>query len=422
MDTRYHYSEGVDTLFSAQHKLFSTSRAKNGKRIHDDSPPHPAKRTCPYSDFGRTTTGFEIKAPQPQRLITSALLIDGAFTCNSRSGTAIGIDASTFKDIPSHLPPKRAFCTTPNGTPLCVEVEELSESGERITHQLSLVLRTDAANIYSNDPELKPVTRMPTNTLCKSNPIFENEAIAKVKLAQANYKQQLLEITPKQQANIIKLNHRNQNQLMASSSGHTQQARASDYVKNFALELGKCEWLHLIGYFIAGEEKQHEGNLVAGTAHANTEMLLAIEKHIPTIRAAYPDKFTINVKAELLSHGSQIANSIHYTVITEDFEFTLTFNAQTTNKPHAVYEYYFKQIIENLINKHKNQKMADTTLTEQPEQPTTPPPVILPYFKKNPIPGAPKKNGLFTKYEGNEENIDPKQPLGTAYPARAIIF
>lgn len=347
--------------------------------------------------------GLPIKAPMPIRpLKTSILLHPHAFSSDSDSGTENTSESEMareleegFKQVESYRAIKRIITRTPGGTPSSVSIEG-DIPGEEETLILSSHL--GSAVIFSNNPALKPVNLKPVTTICSSNPVLNRDALAKVtpavgisKTQATTITQKSLEQTKRENKSRSKRRVCSQNKAVAAPNIKESEASASKYAKfiEISREQVSWEWLHLIAHQILGEESQTAENLVAGTNHANTEMLLIIEQHIKLIADAYPDGFELSTKAELISKNVQLSNRIHYTIITPDFKLPLIFNARTENKPHTDYGQYFKVFIETLL-KHANAKNLASSSDPVTSRSTTPN-ILPPFFTPKPIPKKPEK-------------------------------
>lgn len=140
-----------------------------------------------------------------------------------------------------------------------------------------------------------------------------------------------------------------QNAVMAKSGINAKKAGATRYAqgfKGFPSDL-KCEWLHLIAYFVLGKLSQRPDNLGCGSFHSNTDMIF-IEQHLPRLARAYPDGFDLDVKAHFIK-DTQLLDRIEYTITTKDFILPFEFNAQQQSASSLSFNLYISQLFEILI-------------------------------------------------------------------------
>ena len=130
---------------------------------------------------------------------------------------------------------------------------------------------------------------------------------------------------------------------------------ATAYVKATKLfdDTIKAEWLHKLPYAIFGEDSQTDANLVAGTGHANTDMMF-IEECIPLLQQKYPNGIRLVVKANLIP-GTHIATTISYQIITPECHLPiLEFNAQDRVKPHILIRDYMRVFVNISVDRKKS--------------------------------------------------------------------
>ncbi len=141
-----------------------------------------------------------------------------------------------------------------------------------------------------------------------------------------------------------------QNKEMVEKDNPEKMGSATQYAKASQLfpEKKFWEWLHLVAFSVLGKEGQHEGNLVAGTKHANTDMMF-VESLINYFSKSYPEGFLLDVEADLIEK-TQLAKEIKYTIETKDFVLSFAFNAQSNIKPHVLYQDYIRSLGSALID------------------------------------------------------------------------
>lgn len=162
----------------------------------------------------------------------------------------------------------------------------------------------------------------------------------------------------------------------------------------------KWEWLHLIAHMILAKLSQNVDNLVAGTNHANTEMIFA-DIDIPYLSKMYPDGFRLEIWADLLQdpqgkETTQLANMIFYKITTKDFTRTIPFYAQNPNKPHIHFGSFLHVFLTSLVETAKAaEQAARTAQTNQ----------------NNNNAGAPQNNPPSTPFVNNHPHLGYRKKL-----------
>lgn len=106
----------------------------------------------------------------------------------------------------------------------------------------------------------------------------------------------------------------------------------------------KWEWLHLVAHRLIGGRGQVPENLVAGTYHANTAMLLVAEQHIE--KMVRENRPVILEVSAYLKEGSQVASRIDYSIKVEGArDINFTFDARTQVKPPLVVGKYTEELL-----------------------------------------------------------------------------
>lgn len=209
--------------------------------------------------------------------------------------------------------------------------------------QLRLDRKIGPLAFYSNDSQedASESSQNERNSVQLDPAFYASTQYAAIKNIQENAKHKVAFITKKSlsrtQSSYKASGYkriRSQNQEMASSSSQSRTASATDYAEAAQLYSGKVrwEWLHLVAYAIQGPESQDVGNLVAGTQHANTDMMF-VEGIIPYLASQYPDGFTLEIDADLLP-DTHIATKITYVIKTDEFTLAFDFDPQVETKPH----------------------------------------------------------------------------------------
>lgn len=164
--------------------------------------------------------------------------------------------------------------------------------------------------------------------------------------------------------------------------------KAEDYAAaaGLVVEGVEWEWLHEVGklfarfldkpQWTATSGLQSVDNLIAGTTHANTEMLLAENVIKKLLISKYPQGFTLRVKANLMKKkedGQTTKEYLHmgtyleYDIITPDFTLSKIFNLQTMNQPHYDYQRYVEAELKVHMDLHTDNE-ADFKLFEENDE------------------------------------------------------
>ena len=201
-------------------------------------------------------------------------------------------------------------------------------------------------NFYSSSP---PIPRQ------QQDPLTINQnALKEVKSVQGNSKKQSILVTDKLLKKMAKKirhasgRHISQNKVMATGKEKNASAGLHAKAAGFSNQVAKWEWLHLIAHFILGKKAQHEDNLVCGTYHSNTDMLF-VETQFPAIAKAYPEGFEIDINAKLVD-GTQVAQTIFYTIRTPHFSLEFSFDALKNHTPHFSTLEYIRAMVAVLLN------------------------------------------------------------------------
>jgi hypothetical protein len=118
------------------------------------------------------------------------------------------------------------------------------------------------------------------------------------------------------------------------------------------------EWNHLIAHRIMANDAQVPENLVAGTKHANTNMLLVIEQHLTKEFVLQNEPVTLDVTA-WVKPGTDCARTIDYAVKLKEMPVLLfKFDMNATTKPSVIVGEIAAKVIErkmeNIVSKKIN--------------------------------------------------------------------
>lgn len=173
---------------------------------------------------------------------------------------------------------------------------------------------------------------------------------------------------------------KSQNRVMTKDHISEKRGSATAYAKATELFSGELrwEWLHLVAHMIGGKDSQQTENLVGGTAHANTWMMLA-EGEINYLAEQYKEGIRLQIRANLIP-GTHIATEIEYTMTAGKFSLPFTFNAQSSSAPHVDFQDYLHSFIKALVEPEPNQQKQTT--------PTSPMPLLF-VNKRKPDPQNP---------------------------------
>lgn len=157
-----------------------------------------------------------------------------------------------------------------------------------------------------------------------------------------------------------------QNAQMVEIGAPAKNGSANKYVDSLKLYDGKirCEWLHLVAYSFIGKAGQHADNLVAGSEHANTQMM-SVEKQVKKLAKIYKE-VNIIVTADLIPN-THVAKKINFLIITMDFSIKFQFDPAATDKPHYTLDKYISKIIEKCVEKAKDKQTNDETTSSTPK-------------------------------------------------------
>lgn len=197
-------------------------------------------------------------------------------------------------------------------------------------------------------------------------PTKEGPAWKAIKQPEGNQKSNSIEFTSEhlqKMENFEKPKSRNQQKVVCETDENQKNASATKYANELKIAKGlKFEWLHLIAFNMLHLISQAEGNLVVGTAHANT-LMIPPERMIPNLAKYFEDiglaTLTLEAKADLVK-GTQVATYIDYDIIIttktgESFIIPFQFNAQNRVKPHKdmkiIMDGIFKVMVEGIVTK-----------------------------------------------------------------------
>ncbi|MBI2785357.1 MAG: hypothetical protein HYX60_03220 [Legionella longbeachae] len=248
---------------------------------------------------------------------------------------------------PYHRPIEKVIKTTSSGSPLVIETPGKSVLNR--SRRMGFIYFFDNQLTSPNlTPEKKKLSG--DSLFFKSSPY---EAIQSKKVPK---KYQTIDISTKLlNASKQKIKRNNnqrqisQNKVMVNTGVKESKGSATQYVKATQLfdPHTKQEWLHLVAHRILATAAQHVDNLVSGTPHANTEMMM-VEDCLEYLSKAYPEGFKLTVEADLIEQ-THIAHSIQFTIETEDFILPFSFNAQQSLIPNFQDVLYVRSVIESLL-------------------------------------------------------------------------
>jgi hypothetical protein len=266
--------------------------------------------------------------------------------------------AATVLYSPSGLPKQ---VKTPNGTVL----------KRRIYNGAIVLFQRKKLEFHS------PVKPKVISRINGESAFFSSEQYKSVKQAIDNYKLQVVTVTPellaateREHADKKRRRSVSQNKVMAAKGASERKASATEYVKAAQVfpQNMRWEWLHLVAHMILGKHSQKEENLVAGSAHANTNMMFA-EETLRYLAQMHPEGFTLEIKTKLIK-GTQIARKIKYLIRTKTFVLPLVFDAQEAVKPPYIMREYMQHFLEAMVavGKYKTNEetMPLADLTNQP--------------------------------------------------------
>lgn len=243
-------------------------------------------------------------------------------------------------------PLRKAVSTIPTNRTIA-EVSKYSEFGspiEVITAEKGTVLRRDykngVFNIFSNRVVQDDETiNTKLSLLSHDDPLFKSKAYLATRSGEGTEKSMDVVITADELAKYRgKKRQISQGRVMASE-GSSYTSANTYAAASKAFENAKAEWLHLIAHQFLGPDAQDQKNMVVGTAYANTSMMY-VESLVKTFSEHFP-AVLVRVNATL-KEGTQYADKITYSVITDSFKMNFIFNANTPNQPHIIYKDYIE--------------------------------------------------------------------------------
>jgi len=144
---------------------------------------------------------------------------------------------------------------------------------------------------------------------------------------------------------------------------------ATNYVRAAGIlpEDHKCEWLHCVAYSLIGKDSQAIDNLVAGSFHANTNMMM-IEDSLEYLVKQYKSGVTLTVNVDLIPE-THIATTIQYKIETPNETMIFDFDAQQNFKSHIVKHDYVKAYVQAKVEAYqeenqKKRKRSDSSLAD----------------------------------------------------------
>lgn len=177
-------------------------------------------------------------------------------------------------------------------------------------------------------------------------------------LSNAMIKMQQMTVTATQLNATQAENHKrvpSQNQVKGQSAKeHAAEKKIN--IQNF-----KWEWLHLVANMIAGKKSQTDDNLVGGSNHSNTDMMI-VENNMKYLAKHYPQGFDIEVSAMMID-DTDVAAKINYNIKTADFSLPFEFDALVESKPHIALNEYIHRFIEALVKSREQQSCSSSSTT-----------------------------------------------------------
>lgn len=283
-------------------------------------------------------------------LKTSVLVERNVISAQANEAALSAQMAVQVSIIPSHRPVAAITEYSDIGSPLKMETPGRT--------QLIRVAKYGPISMFSNLSSQPVIPAVPA--LQVEAEFYHSEQYKSIRRVMDSVKYQEITVTP-ELLSESKKEHQSrgsrravsQQRVMVESQMNENKGSATQYANATELFDGKMkwEWLHLVAHSILDKRSQQPDNLVAGTAHANTDMLL-FESEIAYLAKAYPDGFKLKVKADLIE-GTHIAKHIEYRIETKDFTLPIVFDALTTRQPHISYKDYVHAIMKSLVEAHR---------------------------------------------------------------------
>ncbi len=302
----------------------------------------------------RSTTISDNQKPVVTSFLVDSVVIENATVTTPR--TLNSNLSAAAKQSDSYRPIKRVLQFNGLGSPVKIRVASPNKKNSHYT--LTRDAKIGPLSLFSNRQQLSSPEKKIVTKLDAQSEFYQSEQYKNIVKHFAAIKKQKITITEKLLSQTCRENMlssgRNQNEVMSGKAGEYA-AATNLFVKDL-----KWEWLHLVAHQIAGNESQHPNNLVAGTYHANTLMIF-VERELNQLAKRYPQGFTLEIKAHLMSKEDQgvatgehlqIGTQLEYRIITPDFNILFPFNVQNPNQPHLDYKHYvhalFTAITENV--------------------------------------------------------------------------
>lgn len=351
MNTRGKQGKGRKTASRQGDANYHPSQASSRKRqLEKDSTPNLLA--------ARSNTATQLDDLQPVK--TTMLIESGVMTAQVSETSLQENLCANLSIIPSHRPVAAITVFSAMGSPMQTE----TPAGKT---RLSRVAKYGPVSLFSNVSSLFPA--LPAQRDMKlENDFYASPQYQAIKKIVSDVKFQEVIITPELLQESSREHHKrgkrrvaSQQRVMVEEGISEKHGSATNYVEATQLfsDTIKWEWLHLVAHAILDKQSQQPGNLVAGTAHANTDMLF-IESEIAYLASAYPEGFTLQVRASLIE-GTHIAKQIEYRIETDDFTLPLIFDAQNPQQPHISFKDYMHLTLKALVEAHKYQTALPTS-------------------------------------------------------------
>lgn len=351
MNTRGKRGKGRKAASSQRDASYHLSQSSSRKRQY-------AKDSTPNLLAARSNTVSQLDDQQPVK--TAMLIESGVITAQVPEAVLQENIVASLSAIPSYRPVGAITAFSAFGSPLQTE----TPFGKT---RLTRSAKYGPISLFSNAPlfpALPAQQEMKIENDFYTSPQYQaiKKILTDVKFQEVVVTPELLQESSNEHRKRGKRRVVSQQRVMVEEAVSEKQGSATSYVGATQLfsDTLKWEWLHLVAHAILDKQSQQPENLVAGTAHANTDMLF-IESEIAYLAQAYPAGFKLQVQATLIE-GTHIAKQIEYRIETDDFVLPLVFDAQNPQQPHIAYKDYTHFIVKALVESHKNRSVVSAAV------------------------------------------------------------
>lgn len=265
--------------------------------------------------------------------------------------------AKEFAKVPGNRPGKVTKKSAITDSPL-----EAETPGGSVLHRKS---RLGILSFLSNQPSDSLIDLQLQESIINKE-FYNSPQYKAITEVVDHYKKQSTVVKSESRTKHVAETYKKNNKTImgVAATEYVQSTRSSEENIKLFNDHIKCEWLHLVARMFDPLLGQDSGDIVAGTYHANTEMVL-VEQQMKFLASKYPEGVLLEVFADLIP-DTHIAKKIHFKVTTKDFSLPFEFNAQTTIQPHITYQSYIRNLFEELVKQAENKEAPSATPFKAP--------------------------------------------------------